>query len=192
MDAPDETAEGHIATLAVGVVVRRQPGVTRWAKWAWRITGVLPGAPQAEWRVLREEGDVTEYHAGTALLTLHRTDTEGYRIALADKPPKVWAVMRPADGAWPWRLHLVTASAIEAQRHMNSDEELIEAVEMPPGLAAWVEDFVRRHHVEEPFRKRKRVPHELETGPEGKGDARVRQDADVFRAPGHRKPGGRP
>ena len=30
------------ATLQVGVVLRRTPGVTRWAKWAWKVTDVLP------------------------------------------------------------------------------------------------------------------------------------------------------
>lgn len=179
--------------MPVGVVVRRQPGVTRWAEWAWRISGVIPGAPDDRWRVLRKEGEVTEFHAGTATLTLHRTETEGYRIALAEHPPKVWVVMQPAlaPGApWPWEVALVTASAVEAQSHLYDDEELVEAVAMPPGLAAWVQAFTDRHHVDQPFRKRRRVPHD-DSGPEGRGDARIRQDADVYRAPASLRPGSR-
>ena len=84
-DPTDLEAAPRMISMPVGVVVRRTPGVTRWAKWAWRVTGVLPGAPQASWRVLRKEGDVTEFHAGTATLDLHRAETEGYRIALANR-----------------------------------------------------------------------------------------------------------
>ena len=36
------------AELQVGVVIRKQPGVTRWAKWVWRAVGVLPGAGPAD------------------------------------------------------------------------------------------------------------------------------------------------
>ena len=31
------------ATISLGVVIRKQPGVTRWAKWNWRAVAVLPG-----------------------------------------------------------------------------------------------------------------------------------------------------
>ena len=31
-------------TLPLGIVIRRQPGVTRWARWAFRAVAVLPGA----------------------------------------------------------------------------------------------------------------------------------------------------
>ena len=50
-------------TIPLGVVVRRTPGVTRWAKYAWQVSAVLPGAADADWKVLRTEGDVTEFHA---------------------------------------------------------------------------------------------------------------------------------
>ena len=32
------------ARLAVGIVIRKQPGVTRWARWIWKPVAVLPGA----------------------------------------------------------------------------------------------------------------------------------------------------
>ncbi len=189
-DPSDLEAAPRMISMPVGVVVRRTPGVTRWAKWAWRVTGVLPGAPRASWRVLRKEGDVTEFHAGTATLELHRAETEGYRIALANRPPVVWVVMRPDEepsAPWPWQVHTVSASALDAQQFLDSDAELVEAVPMPEGLAAWVQDFVTRHHVDEPFRKRRRVPH-ADTGPEGRGDPRIRQAADVYRAPASLRP----
>ena len=39
---------------------------------------------------------------------------------------------------------LATASPYEAQDYTDSGEEIVEKVMMPPGLVAWVRDFVRR------------------------------------------------
>ena len=57
-------------TIPVGIVVRRTPGVTRWAKWVWQVVAVLPGAGPAQWREMRSEGDTIEYHAATLPLDL--------------------------------------------------------------------------------------------------------------------------
>ena len=59
----DEPAQSAMAAMPVGVVLRRTPGVTRWAKWAWTAVAVLPGAGPGNWRELRREGDAVEYHA---------------------------------------------------------------------------------------------------------------------------------
>ena len=65
-------------SMPIGVVVKRQPGATRWAKYAWKATSILPGAGDAHWRELRREGDVVEFHAGTATLELFGAETEAY------------------------------------------------------------------------------------------------------------------
>ena len=81
---------------------------------------------------------------------------------------------------------LVTASPYEAQDYADSGEEIVEKVPMPPGLVAWVRDFVERHHVEEEFVKRKRDRKRIDLVEDGVGDARIHQDADVYRAPKRR------
>lgn len=174
------------ATLPVGVVVRKQPGVTRWAKWVWRVVGVLPGAGPAEWRELRREGDAVDYHAGTCLMEVHRSDTEAYLVALSNAPPCVYVILRPNEE--PGTEHevevfKVTASAFEAQDYLDSGEETVEAVPMPPSLIGWLSDFVGRHHKEEKFVKRRRDRVDTERSEDGKGDARIRQEADVYRSP---------
>ncbi len=174
------------ASLPLGVVVRRTPGVTRWAKWAWRVSSVLPGAGPADWIELRRDGDAVEYHSATKDLTLHRSETEAYIPALANDPPLCWVVMRTdeeTDDGRPEVL-LVTASAYEAQDYSDNGEDIVEAVPMPDGLAAWVDAFVQRHHIDEEFIKRKRKRHFEDLKEDGIGDARVRQTADVYRAPG--------
>ena len=47
-------------------------------------SAILPGAGPADWKVLREEASVTDYHAATVPLTLYRGETEAYRVALSE------------------------------------------------------------------------------------------------------------
>ena len=174
--------------MPVGVVMRRSPGVTRWAAVAWRAVGLLPGAGPAGGRVVRREGETTEVHAATLTLTLWRTDTEAYRVALAARVPSLFVISRrgATPGAAP-RPALVTASPFEAQDYADSGEEVVEPVAMTPGLAAWVRDFCEAHHEEEAFHKRRRDREPVDRVENGIGDARIRQAADVYRAPRARR-----
>ena len=184
----DEPAQSAMAAMPVGVVLRRTPGVTSWAKWAWTAVAVLPGAGPGNWRELRREGDAVEYHAATVDMHLYRTDTEAYLTALNGKPPSVFVILRmPAGGDDRPDLLTVTASAYEAQDYADNGEDIVEPVPMPPGLEAWIGDFVDRHHQEEAFVKRKRRPYEESGKADGIGDPRIRQAADVYRAPGTAK-----
>jgi len=174
------------ASLPVGVIVRRSPGVTRWAKWAWRAVAIVPGGGPGRWTELRREGEAVEFHAATVTLTLHRTETEGYLVALNATPPALYVVMRCEANAPEGQpeILMVTASAFEAQDYTDNGEDIVEPVAMSEGLAAWIADFCARHPVEDSFVKRKRRPHLDEVIEDGKGDARIRQAADVYRSPG--------
>ena len=185
----DEPAQSAMAAMPVGVVLRRTPGVTSWAKWAWTAVAVLPGAGPGNWRELRREGDAVEYHAATVDMHLYRTDTEAYLTALNGKPPSVFVILRMPAGSGDGKPDLltVTASAYEAQDYADNGEDIVEPVPMPPGLEAWIGDFVDRHHQEEAFVKRKRRPYEESGKADGIGDPRIRQAADVYRAPGTAK-----
>ncbi|MXW87356.1 MAG: DUF3305 domain-containing protein [Boseongicola sp. SB0673_bin_14] len=174
--------------LPLGVVLRRAPGVTRWKKWSWKAVAVLPGAGTANWREMRRQGDWVEYHAATVSLDLHGAETEAYKNALSDSPPSVFVVLRPEEDSGTDRpsVLLVTASPYEAQDYADSGEEIVEKVPMPPGLVAWVRDFVEEHHVEEEFVKRKRDRKRIDLVEDGVGDVRIQQDTDVYRAPKRR------
>ena len=175
----------RLVTMPLGIVIRRAPGVTRWARWSWKPVAVLPGAAPADWRVLREQDGWTEYHAATLPLELHRKETEAYRASLTMEPPAVHVILRPDEGNGPHEVvpFAVTASAYTAQDYLDSGEELVEPVPAPAGLVAWIKDFVDVHHTEEQFKKRKRRDWN-EPSEDGRGDPRVRQAADVYRAPG--------
>ena len=177
-------------SMPVGVVVRRLPGVTRWQKWSWRPVSLLPGAKAADWEVMRQEGDAVEYHAATLNLELFRTDTEAYLTALSDRVPSIYVVMRPAeevDRDVPMDVMLLTASAYEGQDYADTSDVMVEKVPMPPGLIAWIRDFCNAHHEEEEFVKRRRDKKRIDLAEDGKGDARIRQVADVYRSPASRR-----
>lgn len=178
----------HIAGVKVeiplGVVVRRTPGVTRWARWHWTAVALLPGAAPADWTVLRRQGDTVEYHAATLTLTLWASDTEAYLANLSDRIPSIYVVMRAEPkGDLPLDVALVTASPFEGQDYADNSDDIVEKVPMPEGLVAWVRDFVQDHHEHEVFIKRRRDKARVDLHEDGKGDARIRQDSDVYRAP---------
>lgn len=173
--------------LPMGVVLRRRPGVTRWAGEVWQATAVLPGAGPADYALLREDGDSAEYHAATLPLVLHRKEVEGYQVSLEMTPPSVFVILRP--GAERPLVHAVTASAYEAQDHTDTTEDQVEPVTMPPSLVEAVQGFVDAHWDDAPFIKRKRDRKRVDLAEDGIGDARIRQTADVYRAPGALKPG---
>ena len=174
---------GMYRTMPVGIVLRRTPGVTRWAKWHWTAPAVLPGAGPADWRVLRREGEAVEYHAATLTLELHGAETEAYLHGLCAAVPSLYVVMRPGTGETGLDPLLVTASPYEAQDYCDSGEEIVEKVPMPPGLVAWVGDFVREFHREEVFVKRRRDRKRIDLVQDGIGDPRIGKAADIYASP---------
>lgn len=170
-------------SMPLGIVIRREPGVTRWVQHVWKATDVLPGASAADWKELRSEGETVEFHAATVPLELFRTDTEAYLHGLSAKEPAIYVVMRPSESDTPLEVLLATASPYEAQDYADTGEELVEKIPMPEGLAAWIRDYVELHHEDEVFVKRRRNKTRVDLKEDGIGDARIRQTSDVYRAP---------
>ena len=183
--AGDPSAE-RVSRMSVGVIVRRCRGATRWSRWSWKAVAVHAGTGPGGWTEMRRDGDTVDYHAATVLLELHRAETEGYLVALNGHPPAVNVIMRPDPSAADGRpmVIAVTASAYTAQDHADNGEDIVEPVPLDEMLGNWISKFCERHHREEAFVKRKRRPWQDEGGEGGTGDARIRQSADVYRAPG--------
>ncbi len=170
-------------TIPLGIVVRRSPGATRWARHVWKAVAVLPGAGSAEWRELRHAGDVVEFYAGTVSLELFRTDTEAYLHGLSARDPSIYVVLRENVGTGLLDIVRVTASPYEAQDHSDAGDDIVEKVPMPEGLAAMIRDFADAHHEEEAFVKRRRDRKRVDLVEDGVGDERIRQMTDVYRRP---------
>jgi len=153
-------------TTALGVVLERRPSDHPWLDHSWRAIGVIPGAPALDpkgaWKELRRDGEVVQFHAGTLEVSLFRKETEGYRANLSQHPPRIFVVLRrdeDPDSPHEFTPFHVTACPFEAQIYLDNGEDMVEAVAMPEIVAAWVKDYVDRHHVDQPFKKRKRRPH---------------------------------
>jgi hypothetical protein len=147
--------------IMLGVVVERRRSTSPWQDWSWRPASVFASPPPLgdSWRELVHGDGWTQYHAANLPLELHRVETEGYRVNLMQRPPRVFVVLRPAtlpDGH-AYRPLLITASPEQAEGYLGSGDEIVEGVAMPDPVVAWLRAFVERHHVEQPFIKRKRT-----------------------------------
>ena len=165
--------------MPLGVVVERRKSTSRWQDWMWRPVSVILGAPPLgpEWRELLRGETWTHYHAANLPLELHRAETEAYLLNLAQQPPRIYVVLRPATAPAPapYRPLLITASPVEAEGYLASGDEIVEGVPMPAAVVAWLRDFVDRHHIERPFVKRKRKRGADGAG-DGRGDGRMRAE----------------
>ncbi|MDH3661016.1 MAG: DUF3305 domain-containing protein [Alphaproteobacteria bacterium] len=149
-----------LISMPVGIVVERRELQNRWQKVAWKPIGVLPGAGLIEAKkvLLRGEG-WAHFHMATLPLELHRKETLAYKTNLNDRSPRLYVVLRtidePAaeDEIVPF---LVTASPFQAQDYLDSGNDIVEGVTMPDAIIAWIGAFCDHHHVDEPFKKRKR------------------------------------
>lgn len=141
----------------VGVVVERRQTGNVWQPERWSAVAVLPGQPDAApWTVLESGEGWARCYAGAADVTLFASETDNYRHNLGGPRPAVFVILR-RDGAEPGlRLLAVTVDPGEIDAHSDAGDDLIEALPLPPGLAAWMREFVERHHVERPFHKRRR------------------------------------
>ena len=184
-------AAPKIAEMPVGIVLRRSPGVTRWVAQVWTFAGIIAHAPRADWTLLREDGDVAEYHAATLTVQMHRRDTDSLVLNLTSAQPSIWVALRGTGRPTPTH---VTVSPFEAGFHEVDAEDRVEKVAMPTGMVEWVETFVALHHEDDPFVKRRRDRHEEGESQDGIGDARIAQGADIWRTPqslrSRKEPGG--
>ncbi len=175
MAAPCQEGQSRMTeikdSVPLGVVLEKRKVEHRWIAHAWRPVAVIPGAPaldpEGAWHSLRAgagpDGPWEQFHAGTLTCELFRKETEGYKVNLSQEPPRVFVVLRAGadlEVAHQWVPVHVTVCPYEAQDYLDSGEDLVEPVPMPPDLVAFVQAFVDRHHVDQPFYKRKRKPHD--------------------------------
>lgn len=154
MTDADSTA---LARIPVAVVVERRKAKSPWLDFIWRPVAVLAGIPEAmPWTVLNEAGDVALFYAGGAVVELYRTETANYRSNLSSGAPALWVVLRRDGSQSAYKLFTVTADPAEGEAFTDAGSDVVEAVPMPTVIAAAIDDFVTKHHVDRPFFKRRR------------------------------------
>ncbi len=150
-------------TIALGVVVAREKIDNPWQEYRWRAVSVFLDPPEkANWRQLVKDKTVTQFHAATLPLILHRKETMSYRVNLANGEPSVYVVLREDSDLhadYPVSVHAVTVSPFEAQTYGELAFDNVDRVAMPERLLAMVEAFVGEHPTEEKFKKRQRQPY---------------------------------
>jgi hypothetical protein len=150
--------------IPVGVVVDRIKATSPWADYLWRPSAVLAGEPAtAPWTKLAEDGQRATFYAGSAEITLYRSDTSDYRDNLATGTPALWVVLRENSAPEPYQLHLVTASPAQGESMTEAGNDIVEAVPMPDAIRDQVAAFVAEHHVEHDFVKRTRDHADLDS-----------------------------
>jgi len=148
--------------IDIGIVLERRDIDNPWEDHTWAPVAIIPGAqamdPSGEWLELQKGEGWVHYHAGTLTLELFPGETEGYRSNLAGEWPFIYIVLNPGEEADEPEVvpFLATACPYEAESYTEDSEQIVEGVPMPPEMAAWVQDFVDRHHVDVAFQKRKK------------------------------------
>jgi len=168
--------------LPVGIVVERRKIDHPWRDWSWRVIDIVVDSPPLDdWTVLRSGEGWTWFHAGTSEIELHAKEAEAYVFNMKAVKPAIYVVLtddEDVEAKISLRVHLVTASPYEAQDYLDSGEDMVESMEMPPEVVAWIDDFIAKHYVEEPFIKRQRDkqnPDDYDFGQEPIVDIRKRQ-----------------
>jgi hypothetical protein len=145
-------------SMTLGVVLEHRRIERGWQSDSWRVAGLLPPdvGPLPEPWTLIDEGEGWRWlYAGSVELELFPTETASYRDNLASSRPAVYVVLR-RDDAHGLALREATVDPGEIEAHADAGDDLIEAAPLPAFVAAWMQDFVARHHVERPFHKRQR------------------------------------
>lgn len=149
--------------LAIGVVIERRKIANKWIDHIDTVIDVIPGAPPVDaWRLLVADEGWERYHAATLDLELYRDQAEGYRANLGTNEPKLFVVLRrdESDSTEDFFVYCVTACPFEAAKFMDVGDDIVEAVQMPEGIAAAVKEFADEHYVERVFVKRQRKPYD--------------------------------
>jgi hypothetical protein len=179
----DAFATPDTLRIPVAVVAERRPATSIWADWVWRVVDVLDDAPVLPpWTELRQEAGRTLFLAGHAMVSMHPTDTDNYKYNLEGPDPRLWVVLRPADGEPGMMLHLVTLDPGEAHLYADVGNDTLESLPLPGFLAGPARAFVATHHRERGFHKRRRDradPEALARGEPGgdrPGENKARED----------------
>lgn len=153
--------------LGVGIVVERRATGNPWQPLAWRTLAVVadgaaPGGTAAGGGLQPvATGDGwSRYAAGGLVIELFPGETAGYRENLSSRQPVVFVVLRKDEAEPGVRPLLASVCPYEAQCYLDSGEEIVDGVPMPPAVLAWVAAFVDAHPPPPPFVKRQKREHQ--------------------------------
>lgn len=144
----------------VAVIAETRKSSSEWVDDIWLPSAVIYGEVNHEiGDIIRQTETATAYYMGMSEIYCHAKETESYIFNFESEVPAIYVVLRPdEEDEFPldYFVHAVTVSPYEAQDYADPAEDIIERVPMPTKIAVALMDFIDLHHVDEPFKKRKR------------------------------------
>lgn len=146
-----------LARIPVGVLVERRPAHSPWLDVLWRAVAVLPGVPSLRpWSLIRSGPNGTLFYAGSAVIELHRADTEPYRDNLLSGAPLLWTVLRRTAEDPGVALLSVTGDPATGEALTGTGDDLIDTVPMHDAIRDRFAAFVAEHYIDRPTYRRER------------------------------------
>ena len=137
-----------------------------WQDCIWQAVAAMSvsddGTDDNHARTVHETDHRQRYLSGVVHIELFRKETEGYRNNLSQPVPQIYVVLHPVDDddveddAPDMMVFHATVCPYEAESYTESGDETVDGVPMPNEIIARVQAFVDTHHVDIPFKKRKR------------------------------------
>jgi len=179
--------------MPVRVVLKRSKSKNQWVKFNWSVVKVLPGSGNNNSLITRifdeNKKSNEELFKVETEIDLHRAEAEAYMENLVSTDPSIYVVLRPdapddTPSEFGITLDSVCLSPYIIQDYEDIGEDQIEKVPLKGPIANFLENFVINHFKPIEFKKRHRdKKHITDNIEDGKGDPRVRQISDVYRAP---------
>ena len=179
--------------MPVRVVLKRSKSKNQWVKFNWSVVKVLPGSGNNNSLITRifdeNKKNNEEFFKVETEIDLHRAEAEAYVENLVSTDPSIYVVLRPdapddTPSEFGITLDSVCLSPYIIQDYEDIGEDQIEKVPLKGPIANFLENFVTNHFKPVEFKKRHRdKKHITDNIEDGKGDPRVKQISDVYRAP---------
>lgn len=161
----------------IGVVLECRKAKSPWLDMIWEAHAVLPEPATAEpGASLGLNGDGMLVYGGAATLEVHTVETQFYRDNIVSGDPRIWVVLRPQPEDARPEIVKVTCDPTEGEGYTETGWDIVNMVPMPEAIQLALIDFIDRHHVDQPFIKRKRDRQD----PEALAQGRRGPDRDRF------------
>jgi hypothetical protein len=157
--APTDLNEPIPDSFPVAVLMQRSPAQDNtWIDYVWEAVGVTVGShtPHAAENpmLVHEEADVSQFLYSDLKVSLFLDQCESYYHNMMSPKPGCYVVTNKEEGEETPVPFLVTMSFDEAHAYLEGDSEIF-ALDIPPELYRWIEDYVIANYVAVKRKKRK-------------------------------------
>lgn len=150
------------SSFPISVIMQKKTSDNAWVDEIWEAIGVTVGihadidhAAEENCKVIFQQQGISQYLNSGFKLELFADECESYYYNLIAPTPRCYIIAELNEHDIPIPF-LVSLSFDAAHAYLEGDETVY-AVDLPPELYRWSEDFVLRHYAPEKKIKRKRT-----------------------------------